>query len=80
MRKTWSRALTGLVVTMSCAALAPVASALIRPAIALKQTSTNTHAGSTVNLPVDLTFAPGADSPKDFDPQPASWAVGQRVD
>ncbi len=68
MRMTWPKALSGLVVAGACAALAPAAAASITPSLTLSQSSSNEHAGSTVNLPVDLKFAPSpaTDSPKDL--------------
>ena len=50
-----------------CAAVAPAASAAISPTVALNQ-SAGTHAGSTVNLGMDVKFAPSPsnDSPKDL--------------
>jgi hypothetical protein len=68
MRMTWPKALSGLVVAGACAALAPAAAASITPSLTLTQSSSNEHAGSTVNVPVDLKFAPSpaTDSPKDM--------------
>jgi hypothetical protein len=65
MRMFCSKALGGLVVTTVCMVLAPAASASITPAVTLNQSAGN-HAGSSVNLGMDLTFSPGADSPKDM--------------
>jgi hypothetical protein len=67
MRMMWRRALSGLLVTGVCAVLAPAASASINPSLTLNQ-SAGTHAGSTVDLGLDLKFAPSpaTDSPKDM--------------
>ena len=62
-----SGSLVGCACACVCAFLAPAASASITPAVTLDQ-SAGTHAGSTVNLGLDLTFArsPSSDSPKDM--------------
>jgi hypothetical protein len=66
----WCKALGGLLVASVCAFLAPAASASITPALTLNQSVAGggTHAGSTVNLGLDLKFAPSpaTDSPKDM--------------
>jgi uncharacterized membrane protein YgcG len=59
-------ALGAVVAIAAAAALAPAASASITPSLTLDQ-SGGTAAGSTVNLGMDLKFAPsGSDSPKDL--------------
>jgi hypothetical protein len=67
MRMIWLKALSGLLVGAVCAVLAPAASAAISPTVALNQ-SVGTRAGSTVNLGMDVKFAPNptSDSPKDM--------------
>jgi hypothetical protein len=67
MRMIWLKALSGLLVAAVCAAAAPAASAAISPTVALNQ-SAGTRAGSTVNLGMDVKFAPNpaSDSPKDM--------------
>jgi hypothetical protein len=67
MRMIWPKALSGFLVGAVCAVLAPAASAAISPTVALDQ-SAGTHAGSTVNLGMDVKFAPNptSDSPKDM--------------
>jgi hypothetical protein len=63
---TVRRALVGAAVVVAAAAAAPAASASITPSLTLDQ-SAGTTAGSTVNLGMDLKFAPGgSDSPKDL--------------
>jgi uncharacterized membrane protein YgcG len=61
------RTLIAVLVAIATAAVAaPAASASITPSLSLDQSS-GTAAGSTVNLGLDLKFAPsGADSPKDL--------------
>ncbi|HEX8975055.1 MAG TPA: hypothetical protein VF781_00965, partial [Solirubrobacteraceae bacterium] len=68
MRITCLKGLAGVLVTGACALLAPVASASITPALTLDQ-SAGTHAGSSVNLGMDVKFSPtnpATDSPKDL--------------
>lgn len=67
MRGIWSKGLGGLMLVAACALAAPVASASITPVLTLDQ-SAGTHAGSAVNLGMDLKFAPGpaTDSPRDL--------------
>src|SRR5437763_2636194 len=67
VRSIARRVALGAVVAMAAAAaMAPAASASITPSLTLDQ-SGGTAAGSTVNLGMDLKFAPsGSDSPKDL--------------
>jgi hypothetical protein len=68
MRMIWPKAFSGLLVAGVCAVLAPVASASFSPAVTLNQ-SAGTHAGSAVNLGLDLKFgtpSSPSDSPKDM--------------
>src|SRR6059058_5477203 len=59
-------ALGAVVAIAAAAAVAPAASASITPSLTLDQ-SAGTAAGSTVDLGMDLKFAPsGSDSPKDL--------------
>jgi hypothetical protein len=67
MRRIWTKALTGFVVAIGCAGLAPAAQASIMPTLNLNQ-SAGDRAGSTVNLGANLQFSasPGTDSPRDM--------------
>src|SRR5436305_4461275 len=67
VRSVARRVLVGAMAMMAAAVVAaPAASASIAPSLTLDQ-SGGTAAGSTVNLGMDLKFAPsGSDSPKDL--------------
>ena len=66
LHATGRRILAGVAGGLVAMVIAPAASASIAPALTLDQ-SAGTTAGSTVNLGMDLKFAPsGGDSPKDL--------------